>query len=103
MADFWIFFVKNINKSTQKLLRYIGILFSNISDGSSNFFKDGFNKIEIQKLKLELSFHYKKLGDYIYKSNTNDDAYDFSNDEHFIKLIKKIKEIENFIDIKNKN
>ena len=103
MADFWIFFVKNINKSTQKLLRYISILFSNISNSSSNFFKDGFNKIEIQKLKLELSFHYKKLGDYIYKSNTNDDAYDFSNDENFIKLIKKIKEIENFIDIKNKN
>lgn len=103
MADFWLFFVKKINKSTQKFLQYISILFNNILTGSTNISKDSFNKIEVQKLKWELNLYYKKLGSYIYKCNKEDGSYDFSNDETFIKLIKKIKEIQNFIDIKNKN
>ena len=35
MADFWLFFVKKINKSTQKFLQYISILFNNILKGST--------------------------------------------------------------------
>tara|TARA_A100001011_G_scaffold400836_1_gene519612 strand:- start:12483 stop:12794 length:312 start_codon:yes stop_codon:yes gene_type:complete len=103
MADFWLFFVTKINKSTQKVLKYISILFNNILRGTTTISKDSFSQIEIQKLKWELNFFYKKLGSYIFKCNKVDGAYDFSNDENFIKLIKKIKEIENFIDTKNKN
>ena len=43
---------------------------------------------------MGVKFSLQKLGDYVYKSNTNNDAYDFSNDENFIKLIKKIKKLK---------
>ena len=78
-------------------------MYNNILDGSFSISKDSLNKIEVQKLKWELNFHYKKLGSYIYKCHKEDGSYDFSNDESFIELIKNIKEIQNFIDIKNKN
>tara|TARA_Y100000589_G_scaffold219120_1_gene206859 strand:- start:22 stop:333 length:312 start_codon:yes stop_codon:yes gene_type:complete len=103
MADFWIFFVKKINKSTKQIIKYISILFNNILKSSFTLSQDSLTKIEIQKLKWELGFYHKKLGKYIYKCNQKGGANDFSNDENFIQLIKKIKEIQNFIDIKNKN
>ena len=51
MADFWLFFVTKINKSTQKVLKYISILFNNILRGTTSISKDSFSQIEIQKLK----------------------------------------------------
>ena len=68
MADFWLFFVKKINKSTQNFLQYISILFNNILTGSASISKDSFNKIEVQKLKWELNLYYKKLGSYIFQT-----------------------------------
>ena len=63
--------------------------------------KGWWQKLEINKLKWELSKAKQQLGDYIYNSNIND-TYDFSNDSEFHKLIDKIKEIENFLNNKQK-
>ena len=38
---------------------------------------------------------------YIYKSNTEDNTFNFSGDESFDRIIKKIKENENFINNEN--
>jgi len=103
MADFWLFFVKKINYSSQRLIKYFSILFRNIIDSSSYFSKNGLNQIEIQKMKWELKHHQEELGTYIYKCNISDGSFNFSNDVHFNELIKKIKEIQLFIDKKNKN
>ena len=54
MADFWIFFVKKINKSTKQIIKYISILFNNILKSSFTLSQDSLTKIEIQKLKWEL-------------------------------------------------
>ena len=103
MADFWLFFVKKINYSSQRLIKYFSVLFKNIMISSNYFSKNGLDQIEIQKMKWELKYHYQELGKYIYKCNISDNAFDFSNDFHFNELIKKIKEIQHFIDKKNKN
>ena len=103
MADFWLFFVKKINSSAQRLIKYFSVLFKNIMISSNYFSKNGLDQIEIQKMKWELKYHQEELGKYIYKCNISDNAFDFSNDVHFNELIKKIKEIQHFIDKKNKN
>tara|TARA_B110000263_G_scaffold57003_1_gene48644 strand:+ start:832 stop:1143 length:312 start_codon:yes stop_codon:yes gene_type:complete len=103
MADFWLFFVKKINYSSQRLVKYFSILFKNILNSSSSISKNSLNQIEIQKMKWELKHHQEELGAYVYKCNSFDGAFNFSNDVDFNELVKKIKEIQNFIDKKNKN
>lgn len=102
MADIWLFFVKKINSSTQRLIHYFSILFKNIINGSYSFSEHSIKNIEIQKLKWEIKHLYQELGEYIYKCNTLSDAFNFSNDLHFNELLKKIEKIENFINEKNK-
>ena len=103
MADFWLFFVKNINYSGQKLIKSLSVLFKNIINSSNAFSKNGISQIEIQKMKWELKYYQEKLGAHVYKNNISNGAYDFSNDVYFNELVEKIKEIQKFLNKKNKN
>ena len=99
MSEVWSIFVYKINKFNQKIIRYSALIIKSIISSSKNLSNSSIEKIEINKLKWELNKEKQKLGNYIYKCNSND-IYDFSNDTQFYKLIDKIKEIENFL--KNK-
>ena len=99
MSEVWSIFVDKINKFNQKIIRYSAFIIKSIISSSKNLSSSSIEKIEINKLKWELNKEKQKLGDYIYKSNCNN-IYDFSNDTQFYKLINKIKEIENFLKIK---
>ena len=101
MSEVWSIFVDKINKITQRIIRYSVSIIKSIISSSKFFSKSSMKKVEINKLKWELSKAKKKLGDYIYNSNIND-TYDFSNDSEFHKLINNIKEIENFLNNKQK-
>ena len=102
MAEFWLFFVKKINLSNKKIIKYFSMLFRNIIYGSKQFSKTGLKQIEIKKMEWELKKNQEKLGAYIYKCNSSHGAFDFSNDVYFNKMITKIKENQNFINQKNK-
>ena len=99
MSEVWSIFVDKINKFNQKIIRYSDLIIKNIISSSKNLSSSSIEKIEINKLKWELNKEKQKLGDYIYNCNRND-VYDFSNDTQFYKLVNKIKEIENFLKIK---
>ena len=101
MSEVWSIFIDKINKFNQRIIRYSVSIIKSIISSSKFFSKSSIKKVEINKLKWELSKAKKKLGDYIYNSNIND-TYDFSNDSEFHKLIDKIKEIENFLNNKQK-
>lgn len=102
MGDIWLFFVRKINSSNQRLIHYFSILFKNILNGSYNYSENSIKNLEIQKLKWDIKHIHRELGEYIYKCNSLNNAFDFSNDLHFNELVKKIKKIENFINEKNK-
>ena len=99
MSEVWSIFVDKINKFNQKLIRYSALIIKSIISSSKNLSSSSIEKIEINKLKWELNKEKQKLGNYIFKCQSND-IYDFSNDPQFYKIIDKIKEIENFL--KNK-
>ena len=99
MSEVWSIFVDKINKFNQKIIRYSALIIKNIISSSKNLSSSSIEKIEINKLKWELNKEKQRLGDYIYNCNHNN-VYDFSNDTQFYKLINKIKEIENFLKIK---
>ena len=99
MSEVWSIFVDKINKFNQKIIRYSALIIKSIISSSKNLSSSSIEKIEINKLKWELNKEKQKLGDYIYNCNRND-VYDFSNDTQFYKLVNKIKEIENFLKIK---
>jgi len=101
MSEVWSIFVDKINKFNQKIIRYSALIIKNVISSSKNLSNSSIEKIEINKLKWELNKEKQKLGNYIYKCNSND-IYDFSNDTQFYKLIDKIKEIENFLQNKEK-
>lgn len=101
MSEVWSIFVNKINKFNQKIIRYSALIIQSIISSSKNLSTSSIKKIEINKLKWELNKQKQKLGHYIYKSNYND-VYDFSNDAQFYKLINKIKEIENFLNNREK-
>ena len=101
MSEVWSIFVDKINKFNQKIIRYSASIIKSIISSSKKLSSSSIEKIEINKLKWELNKEKQKLGNYIYKCNSND-IYDFSNDTQFYKLIDKIKEIENFLQNKEK-
>ena len=99
MSEVWSIFIDKINKFNQKIIRYSALIIKSIISSSKNLSSFSIQKLEINKLKWELNKEKQKLGDYIYNCNCND-VYDFSNDTQFYKLVNKIKEIENFLKIK---
>jgi len=101
MSDIWIGFIKKINSFTKKLIKYFSFLAKNIISGSRKFSKKSVDNFEMNKVKWELKKNKHELGHYVYKSNINDNAFNFSDDENFDKIIKKIKENENFINSGN--
>ena len=101
MSDIWSIFIDKINIFNQKIIRYSVSIIKNIISFSKVFSKSSVKRIEIKKLKWELDKEKQKLGDYIYKSHSNN-IYDYSNDSQFHKFTNKIKEIENFLQNKEK-
>ena len=101
MSEVWLEFIKKINFFSQKIIKYFSFLVKNVISGSKSFSKRSIDNFEINKVKWELKRHKQELGDYIYKSNTEDNAFNFSGDENFDRIIKKIKENENFINNEN--
>ena len=97
MSEVWLAFIKKINLFSQKVIKYFSFLVQNIISGSKIFSKKSIDSFEVNKVKWELKRHKQELGDYIYKSNIEDNTFNFSGDENFDKIIKKIKENENFI------
>ena len=80
MGDIWLFFVRKINSSSQRLIHYFSILFKNILNGSYNYSENSIKNLEIQKLKWDIKHIHRELGEYIYKCNSLNYAFDFSND-----------------------
>ncbi len=101
MSDIWSIFIDKINSFNHKIIRYSVSIIKNIISFSKVFSKSSVKRIEIKKLKWELDKEKQKLGDYIYKSHSNN-IYDYSNDSQFHKFTNKIKEIENFLQNKEK-
>ena len=97
MSEIWLIFIKKINLFSGKLIKYFSFLVKSLIAGSKNFSKKSVNNFELNKVKWELKKNKQKLGNYVYKSNLNDNIFNFSSDENFDKIIKKIKENENFI------
>ena len=58
----------------------------NVISGSKSFTKRSIDNIEVKKVKWELKRHKQELGDYIYKSNTEDNTFNFSGDESFDRI-----------------
>ena len=103
MSNIRLSFIKKINLFTVKLIKYFSYLIKNIISGSRKISKKSIDNIELNKVKWELKKNKHDLGNYIYKSNVNDNAFNFSDDENFDKIIRKIKENENFINTSNNN
>jgi len=101
MSEVWLAFIKKINLFSQKIIKYFSFLVQNIISGSKSFSKKSIDSFEVNKVKWELKRRKQELGDYIYKSNVEDNTFNFSGDENFDKIIKKIKENENFINNEN--
>ena len=101
MSEIWLSFIKKINLFSQKLIKYFSFLVRNIISGSKNLSKKSIDNFEVNKIRWELKKNKQELGNYVYKSNVNDDVFNFSSDENFDKIIKKIKENENFINNAN--
>lgn len=101
MSDIWSIFIDKINSFNHKIIRYSVSIIKNIISFSKVFSKSSVKRIEIKKLKWELDKEKQKLGDYIYKSHSNN-IYDYSNDSQFHEFTDKIKEIENFLQNKEK-
>ena len=101
MSEVWLSFIKKINFFSQKIIKYCSFLVQNIISGGKNFSKRSIDNFEINKVKWELKQRKQELGDYIYKSNIEDNTFNFSGDENFDKIIKKIKENQNFINASN--
>jgi len=97
MSEIWLSFIKKINLFSQKLIKYFSFLVRNIISGSKNLSQKSIDNFEANKIRWELKKNKQELGNYVYKSNVNDDVFNFSSDENFDKIIKKIKENENFI------
>ena len=103
MSEIWLSFIKKISLFSSRLIKYFSLLSKNIISGSKNFSKKSIDSIELNKVKWELKKNKQELGDYIYKSNVNDDVFNFSGDEKFENIIKKIRENQNFINHPNNN
>ena len=101
MSEVWSIFDDKINKFTQRIIRYSVSIIKSIISSSKFFSKSSIKKVEINKLKWELDKEKQKLGSYIYKSHSNN-IYDYSNDSQFHEFTDKIKEIENFLQNKEK-
>ena len=100
MTEIWSEFIKKINQFTQALIKYFSIFVKKTLSAGKFFSNSSMEKIEENRLKWEVSNNKKKLGHHIYKSNLSDEIYNFSNDTEFHKLIKKIKETEDLLNIK---
>ncbi len=87
-------YLSTINLSKNRIfIKYLNLL-KKKSKSVSNI---SANKLEIEKLKLDLMKLYYRLGKYISKKNYNENISDFSYDEEYLSINKKINKLKTYI------
>ena len=97
---------KLILNKLDKILEYLSNITSNytISDyvekvkkGSKKVSDKGLNEIELNKCKVELARRRYEIGKYISEKYFHDKVLDFSYDEKYKDLSKKIEDLKEYI------
>tara|TARA_X000001036_G_scaffold370333_1_gene356795 strand:+ start:13 stop:309 length:297 start_codon:yes stop_codon:yes gene_type:complete len=87
-------YLSSINLSKNKIfIKYLNLL----KKKSKNVSNISANKLEVEKLKLDLMKLYYSLGKYISKKNYNENISDFSYDEEYLSINKKINKLKSYI------
>ena len=87
-------YLSSINLSKNKIfIKYLNLL----KKKSKNVSNISANKLEVEKLKLDLMKLYYRLGKYISKKNYNENISDFSYDEEYLSINKKINKLKTYI------
>ena len=87
-------YLSSINLSKNKIfIKYLNLL----KKKSKNISNISANKLEVEKLKLDLMKLYYRLGKYISKKNYNENISDFSYDEEYLSINKKINKLKSYI------
>ena len=87
-------YLSSINLSKNKIfIKYLNLL----KKKSKNVSNISANKLEVEKLKLDLMKLYYRLGKYISKKNYNENISDFSYDEEYLSINKKINKLKSFL------
>ncbi|MAZ60675.1 MAG: hypothetical protein CMG50_00670 [Candidatus Marinimicrobia bacterium] len=87
-------YLSTINLSKNRIfIKYLNLL----KKKSKNVSNISANKLEIEKLKLDLMKLYYRLGKYISKKNYNENISDFSYDEEYLSINKKINKLKTYI------
>lgn len=87
-------YLSSINLSKNKIfIKYLNLL----KKKSKNVSNISANKLEVEKLKLDLMKLYYRLGKYISKKNFNENISDFSYDEEYLSINKKINKLKSYI------
>lgn len=87
-------YLSSINLSKNKIfIKYLNLL----KKKSKNVSIISANKLEVEKLKLDLMKLYYRLGKYISKKNYNENISDFSYDEEYLSINKKINKLKSYI------
>ena len=87
-------YLSSINLSKNKIfIKYLNLL----KKKSKNVSNISANKLEVEKLKLDLMKLYYRLGKYISKKNYNENISDFSYDEEYLSINKKINKLKSYI------
>ena len=87
-------YLSSINLSKNKIfIKYLNLL----KKKSKNVSNISANKLEVEKLKLDLMKLYYSLGKYISKKNYNENISDFSYDEEYLSINKKINKLKTYI------
>ena len=80
-------------KARNKFSSYLTSIGKNKDELNIRFY----NKYEIEKSKMKLKRKYAALGQYVSEKTKNDNVYDFSYDDKFMKLNDDIKKIKDYI------
>ena len=87
-------YLSTINLSKNRIfIKYLNLL----KKKSKNVSNISANKLEVEKLKLDLMKLYYSLGKYISKKNYNENISDFSYDEEYLSINKKINKLKSYI------
>ncbi len=87
-------YLSTINLSKNRIfIKYLNLL----KKKSKNVSNISANKLEVEKLKLDLMKLYYRLGKYISKKNYNENISDFSYDEEYLSINKKINKLKTYI------
>tara|TARA_B100001123_G_C14752421_1_gene805480 strand:+ start:79 stop:384 length:306 start_codon:yes stop_codon:yes gene_type:complete len=83
----------------KKISKYLEM----IKDKGKSVTNRSIKELEIKKIELELAKEYYNLGNYVSKKYYSDKTLDFSYDEEYKSMNKKITSIKNYINKLEKN